>query len=133
MSNIVLLSSSVISTIIHYCWINLLKCPPKHSFIILYKTGLLTSILNHLMTNNIIRRLDRIVMINGTIVNIYYVIIFKEKIIIFYIASYSVNYLLAKLLQKYNMSYISNLFHVNTHIIGTYVNYLIGSKMVCHK
>ncbi len=72
MANKLLLTSTIIMVIIHY--INLYKYNSKNTDILVYSIlfGLITSLLNHGLSHNIFKILDRTMMVIAFFINIYF-------------------------------------------------------------
>ncbi len=72
MANKLLLTSTIVMVIIHY--ISLYKYNSKNTNILIYSIlfGLITSLLNHGLSHNIFKMLDRSMMVIAFFINIYF-------------------------------------------------------------
>lgn len=93
--------------------------------------GIITSILNHMNTNNIAKYLDRFIMCVGTIIYVYYVFFIKSKptqMLVFMLLSIAVSfYLLSKIIRPTSDIHSLELhdyipqFSQNLHIVAQFI------------
>jgi hypothetical protein len=110
MANHVLLGSALLSSIVHLIFMGLYTPP------VLYGTflgsGLITSILNHGFTSDILKWMDRAIMLLGTGITLYLAPTLLFKILIIVCGAL---YYLAKILD-------SNYLHIGAHATITTIN-----------
>lgn len=132
MANPVLFKSSILLTIFHIIIVEAWNVP--HLFRVYIWLGCLSSIWNHGTTSNLAQFFDRIFMIVFTSMNFIYITGFEEEhlllklIGVFAILGGGACFLTAKFLiaKQNNENSHGNKYHLITHGIGTFVNFIIS-------
>lgn len=122
MANRVLFVSAVFCGILHAIWMVQSK---YHPILVFYIIGVITSLLNHGLTHVSLKVIDRLWMMFGTCLNLYYGYVASDYVAITCVVVYVVSYLLAKLYRN-AYSDMSNVLQIVTHLFATYTNYRIG-------
>ena len=132
MTNLLLFISSIFSTCIHY--IGFFKYNPNYPFLeYFYIFGIITSILNHGLSHNFFKILDRTIITILFFVNIYFFrkiyVLSKNKYLIenaFFIMILSVcMFFLSKILDIEKNKKIKYIPHALAHIIVTISNLIV--------
>lgn len=132
MTNLLLFSSSIFSTIVHY--IGFFKYNPNYSFLeYSYISGLVTSIINHGFSHNFFKILDRATITTLFFINLYLINkiykLTKNKYIIentFILMIMSVfMFFLTKLIDIEKNKKIKYIPHMIAHILATISNIIL--------
>ena len=119
MSNHVLVISSVFFGILNLMFVYTFTIPSV--FIYLVSGGIILSILNHSLTINYIKNLDRMFMLSGFFINTYLQYYYNLSYICSYSLLLSVGfYIFVKLCGFLNKNYLNNFFHLFSHLLITF-------------
>jgi hypothetical protein len=122
MANIILYKSSCVSAFIHILFFINIKCEYDILFYIII-SGLITSILNHKYTDDMLKYLDRLMMCIGATNHIYYIYFHIYYFILYiFLLLCILLYLCAKItISKQH----SNILHMLSHFLLTIVHIIL--------
>lgn len=116
MANLKLYKSSIICTLIYLnIFIYFEYYNTNHKLIKLIYSGLITSILNHSLTSDYIKIIDRLIISYGSIYTLYLLIIYYDIIKILLLIISILLFFLSKILQI-------TLLHIYSHLIITFIH-----------
>jgi len=119
MSNIILFKSSLVLSLIHYI-VYLYYKPNNIILLYIFIIGLGASILNHLMTNELIKFIDRIVMLLAAIIESIIIIkldLTNQLICFSFLKGAIILYIFAKLYKKTIIHALAHILLTMNHII----------------